>query len=401
MTKTLGSIVYLGSGLCSDLDTYLASNPARIYLVEPNPGLVDDLAQLCHAHATVEHLACGVTVAGGRQRLDVYNFFDLSSFSEPHDLLDVYPGAVVETAHQVQTLTPAGLMDRLNLPEAAPHRLVLETSGIEHALLEAFINSGTLGAFADLSVRIPAHALFKGSRDIAQIDALLEAAGYRQTPLAATSGNADFQLHHYKFDPQAYRLIGIEEENAVIEAQRKNAADKAEALEAQNAALTTELDQARAEAEAQRKDAADKAEALEAQNAALTTERDQAREDAEAAEAQRKDAADKAEALEVQNAALTTERDQTLEKSTKEQAAVIELEKQERVMALRVQTRLQSSHLELQERFEALQTKYTTQRTLIAALIKKLEVIVPAPKPAIKKAPPSKARTRKTGATGK
>ena len=367
MTETRGSVVYLGSGLCSDLDTHLASNPERIYLVEPNPGLADDIAQLCDAHATVEHLDCGVTVSGGRQRLDVYNFFDLSSFSEPQDLLKVYPGALVETAPQIQTLTPTELMARLNLPDAAPHKLLVETTGIEHALLEAFISSGTLGAFADLFVRMPAHTLFKGSRDIAQVDALLETAGYQKKSLPATAENADWQMHHYRFNSQTYRLIGLEEKNSALD----HALDQINATLAQT---TTDL----------------------------TAERDQALAEAKTAEAKCKDAIDKAEEIAVRNADLTAERDQVLETGTKAQAAVTALEKKnqalhaERVMALRVQTRLQSSHIELQERFEALHTKYATQQTLVASLIKQLEDSLPTPKPAAQR-----ERARKTGASKK
>ena len=91
-----------------------------------------------------------------------------------------------------------------------------------------------------------------------------------------------------------------------------------------------------------------------------------------------------------------------LETGTKAQAAVTALEKKnqalhaERVMALRVQTRLQSSHIELQERFEALHTKYATQQTLVASLIKQLEDSLPTPKPAAQR-----ERARKTGASKK
>ncbi|MFG6539310.1 hypothetical protein ACGYKC_18405, partial [Sulfitobacter sp. CS16] len=288
MTEIRGSVVYIGSSLCSDLDTYLELNPERIYLIEPNPGLAEDLAQLCDAHEAVEHLAFGVTASGGRQRLHVYNFFDLSSFSKPRDLLEVYPGALVETAPEVQTLTPAELVARLNLSDAAPNRLVVETTGVEYALLEAFINSDMLGAFPHLYVRMSSHTLFEGSCGIAEIDALLEGAGYQKTLPLVDTGNTDWQIYHYRFDPQAYRSIRLAEENA----QLVHALEQTSATLAQTkTALTAERDQARADAEAERQDAAEKAEALEARNAELIAERDQARADAEA---ERQDAAEKA-----------------------------------------------------------------------------------------------------------
>ncbi|MFG6539327.1 hypothetical protein, partial [Sulfitobacter sp. CS16] len=117
----------------------------------------------------------------------------------------------------------------------------------------------------------------------------------------------------------------------------------------------------------------------------------------------RQDAAEKAEALEAHNAELIAERDQALKKNMKEETAVTQLQavQAERVMALRIQTRLQSSHLELQERFEALQTKYAIQQTLISTLLEQLEMIVPAPEAATKKALPSKSATGKTGANKK
>ena len=404
MTQQRGSIVYLGSGLCSDLDTLLQSNPERIYLIEPNPAFKDVLAQLCETHPSVEHLACGVTATGGRQVLNIYNFFDLSSFSAPQDLFKIYPGALLETAPEVQTLTPTDLLAALHLPDGAPHILLVETTGIEYALLEAFITSGTLLHFTHLTVKMPAHDLFKGSRNITQIDTLIESAGYRKRQSCAKTENADWQLREYTFDHQAHRIAQLEKDNAALEQDRMTLAQKNTALQAERDTAHKQRAQAQADAQAAAaltKDAAAKAETLTQKNTALQEERDtahkqraQAQEDAQAAATLTKDVTAKAETLTQENTALQAELDTAHKQRTQGQAdaQAAALEKKalslraELTMVLRIQTRLQSNQQELQGRFETLQKEKRAQDALVVALIQKLDTALDAPVPPQKKA---------------
>lgn len=345
MTQHRGSIVYLGAGLCSDLEDHLSSNPERIYLVEPNPALRDELTQLCEKHPIVEHLACGVTPEGGQKSLNVYNFFDLSSFSVPDTLLEIYPGALVDATPQVSTLTPADLLAQLNLHPKAANTLILETTGIEHAVLDAFATSGVLQSFSTLSLKMPAHTLFHGSRSIEDIDALVEGAGYWKSAQLDVSDNPDWHQCTYTFDRQAH--FALKEQQAAVETIAKE--------NAQTIAM------------------------LKKQSADLHAERDKARE--QLATVHSKDAIAKVADLATQNASLN----------------------KEAVMALRIQARLQSNQQDLQTRFTAMQNEKHAQDELVTALVQKLEDMLAstpakATKSRKKRTPMTKGASRKKAA---
>jgi chromosome segregation ATPase len=221
-TKQHGSVLYLGSGLCSDLDHYLTWNPERIYLVEPNPALKDDLTLLCETHPNIEHLSYGVTPSGKQQALNVYNFFDLSSFSEPKkNLFDIYPGASVESTPLVQTVTPTQLLSGLKLSEGLAHTLIIDTPGLEYKLLEAFISSGLLENFMNLIITMSVHDLFQGSQDMEKTSALVEAIGYQQQHFTTDSNNPDQQMRHYAFDHQTHAVQQLKEDNKTLVATLK------------------------------------------------------------------------------------------------------------------------------------------------------------------------------------
>jgi hypothetical protein len=216
-TKQNGSVLYLGSGLCSDLDHYLTWNPERIYLVEPNPALKDDLALLCETHPNIEHLSYGVTPSGKQQVLNVYNFFDLSSFSEPKEtLFEIYPGVSIESTPLVQAVTPTQLLSGLKLSEGLAHTLVIDTPGLEYELLEAFVSSGLLENFTNLIITMSVHDLFQGSQDMEKTSALVEAIGYQQQRSTTGSNNPDWQMRHYAFDHQAHAVQQLKEDNKTL-----------------------------------------------------------------------------------------------------------------------------------------------------------------------------------------
>jgi hypothetical protein len=216
-TKQNGSVLYLGSGLCSDLDHYLTWNPERIYLVEPNPALKDDLILLCETHPNIEHLSYGVTPSGKQQALNVYNFFDLSSFSEPKkNLFDIYPGASVESTPLVQAVTPTQLLSGLKLSEGLAHTLVIDTPGLEYELLEAFVSSGLLENFTNLIITMSVHDLFQGSQDMEKTSALVEAIGYQQQRSTTGSNNPDWQMRHYAFNHHAHAVQQLKEDNKTL-----------------------------------------------------------------------------------------------------------------------------------------------------------------------------------------
>lgn len=292
-----GCTVYLGAGLASDLETIRTASGDRVCLVEPNPDLREDLTLLAEEHADVDYLECGVTPEGAPAALDVYNMFDLSSFSAPQDLFDVFPGAVLQNSAQVQTLTPNALIERCALTDARAHTLVIDTPGLEYDLLSAFLQEDALAPFRSLIVRLPAEPLFAGSRPPADLVALAESAGFRLA-LAAPSPEAhDWHVLTGQFNETWNDLRRLEADMAALADKHKKEQAKRRALEKrldaekkstaqlkkQTAALEQDVEEARADkaaalqgGEAARQTGAEALETLKAEMARITAERDDA-----------------------------------------------------------------------------------------------------------------------------
>ena len=250
-----GCVLYIGAGLASDLDSYLARDPDRIVLVEPNPALKDDLALLCEAHEGVRHLPYGITATGGARQLTVYNLFDISSFSEPLELLEHYPGAVVDKSPIVQTLTPDDLLPTLDLPAGVAHTLVIDTPGSEFEILDAFARGGALALFENLILTLPNHPLFKGHERVADIPGLLEAAGYGGPARQDDPANPDWRTETYRFDPNIGRLHALRARIEELEANARTDRAALSAAEADAETANEALSRLKSEAKAARKSA--------------------------------------------------------------------------------------------------------------------------------------------------
>lgn len=358
-------VVYLGAGLASDLDRYLALDPAQIHLIEPNPELAEDLAALREAHPEVVHvIPQGVTVNGGLQKLNVYSFFDISSFARPEALATYYPGATVTATPRVQTMTPAMLMDQLGLPETEAHTLVIDTPGLTFDILTAFADAGLLERFMHLHVHVPRQPLFAEHQEPDTYDALLTAADFvscadnTQENITA-SDDPDWHMSLYRRDRHA-------SERRRLEAELGQAQTALHSSEAQVRALSQHLDQTQAilsEMKAQHhvqartlEDTRKHQAALEAQCELLKTALNEAR------------------AAPIAPDDLTeTEAIKALQNTLEKTRLQLEDAQQAQAMSMRTQALLQSNHLDLQTRYEALYREKEDQDTFLRSLLNLFE----------------------------
>ncbi|WP_415918888.1 hypothetical protein [Tateyamaria sp. SN6-1] len=386
--RTDAHVVYVGAGLASDLDQYLALGPARIHLIEPNPELAEDLTALSEAHpGLVRHLAQGVTPTGGMQTLVVYSFFDVSGFAEAEELEAAYPGAIRTGSPLVQTLTPDELIQALGLPEGGGHILVIDTPGSEYDLLAAFAAAGHLDNFRDIYLTHPVQPLFVGHRGTADFTGLLTQTGF--APVAETdadlNAHPDWKKTHYRFDPGTKRLRDMQ---AQLDAIGHKADDEMAEMRALLDAKTRDIEDTQAETVAVR--AALKQREADLANA--IAERDDLKKQLAAVraasandEAARAALSNQCDALQealTQARALpplpeaTPGSDAEVAMAARLQIAEAAAEgaKQELAMSIRSQAILQSNHLELQGRYETLYRSKLAVDSLVEELLNMLDV---------------------------
>lgn len=343
-----GSVVYIGAGLASNLDMFLGHAPDRIYLIEPNPALKDDLELLCESHASVDYLPIGVTASGGPQTLTVYSFFDISSFAEPQDLMEYFPGVRVERKVTVDTLTPAQLLSRLALPSDKTHHLVIDAPGAEFDLLKAFVSSKASDRFARLHLTMPKNPLFVGHRDANDVASLVLNAGFQYQAEQSDHAHPDWLVDSYQRHPQASSLEPPAADSDTKTSIKSNT-QSTDRLQTAFSALDAALADARSNPDLERALDIVLKEAralLKEQDAALTKIKTQ---------------------LET---ALRSQK--TQEERLKTLKAQLEEGRQELTLSTRLQAMLQSNHQDLQERYEALLQAKQEQDMFLQELLDKL-----------------------------
>ena len=125
----IGSIVYIGCGLASDLAEYRDMAPERIYLVEPNPELATDLHALVDCDPVLIYLPLAVGKTDGQSHFNIFNHFDICSLATPNILQKIYPGARLEASVVVRSVTLPTLINEIVLSQQLPNLLVIEAVG--------------------------------------------------------------------------------------------------------------------------------------------------------------------------------------------------------------------------------------------------------------------------------
>ena len=174
----IGSIVYIGCGLASDLACYRAMAPRHIFLIEPNPDLASDLRNLASNDPLLTYLPLAISGSDGQSEISILNHFDLCSLATPTFLQKVYPGAQIEESVTVETITMATLITRIELSQQSPNLLVIEAVGSESKIIPSLMLPEIAMYFDTVVTRLPVHPLFDGSLSPAALIADMAHAHY-------------------------------------------------------------------------------------------------------------------------------------------------------------------------------------------------------------------------------
>lgn len=236
-----GTILYIGSGICSDLDRFLSLSPSRIILVEPNPDLELDLLELQDHHDSVEYLQFGVSETSGSCSLNIPNWFDLSSFNPLENLKEYFPNGKILKKARVPCVGVDSLLDQVDIDPSTPNVLVVDTPGYSVSIARFFCDADRLREFDAIILRDFALPVFADSEAISEVGDLLEERGYAggfDTSLSSETWQ-EYRYHKSELveDLQKAKAEIRAFEELLSKANQENIAKEAQQIEQMQAAI--------------------------------------------------------------------------------------------------------------------------------------------------------------------
>jgi hypothetical protein len=237
---SIDSLVHLGAGLCSELDTYLSLVPARLLLVEADPQVATALQARTAQLPNVQVLCNAVAGSAGPVVLYRYNLPGSSSLHPASGLLQLFPGMKALEETPLEAVAPATLLEPLQLSAEEDNLLVVDLPGEELPVLQALWDATLLQLFNQVKLRCGREPLYHGGEPAAQILRWLEDHGFDL--LREEDGDdADYpcwtlqrnqlQLRNLEL---AQRLTGLEEQlrqsNQTRDAQAKRLSEQQKQL---------------------------------------------------------------------------------------------------------------------------------------------------------------------------
>ena len=171
-------ILHFGAGNCSELEIWLAANPRRIVLVEPNPDSAKRLTAQARDHDRIHVIQQAVGDPGGSRRFRRFNIPALNSLREPTGLLELFPGLRTERELDVDAVAPVDLIESFELDPDGHHWLIIDTPGEEAAIVDSLHTAGQLASFERIMLHCGTDSLYQGNGPVdAPLDQL-QKAGY-------------------------------------------------------------------------------------------------------------------------------------------------------------------------------------------------------------------------------
>ncbi|MTW22681.1 hypothetical protein [Allochromatium palmeri] len=363
---SIHTVIHLGSGLCHELDDYLAHDPQHVLLIEADPDTSQQLSQRTAEQSPVEVRCLALAARAGTATLHRYNLPEANSLHPAEGLLQLFPGLRLLETVELETHDVVGVIGALDLDANAEHLLVIELPGEEISVLEALQAADLLRRFRHLRLHGGLEPLYRGSVPAKTLVDWLKTRGF---DLVEQDDRDDpdqpywlFALNPLKLEQAALRkqietlttekaaltkdktaLTSARDEQAKLAAERQT---QIETLTTEKAALTkdkTALTNARDEQAKLAAERQKQIEALTAEKAALAKEKTAL---TSARDEQAKLAAERQkqiEALTAEKAALTKEK--TALTSARDEQAKLAAERQTQIETLKTQLQEQQSRV--------------------------------------------------------
>ena len=265
------TILHLGTGRCTELDTWRESGARRIVLVEPNPELLPELRRRTQGAGDVEIIPAAIAADAGRESLYLFNFPLLASLREPTGLHAILPGLQQTGRAMVETRRLATLVDQLQLDPDGRHRLIIDAPGMEAEIVDQLIADDLAAIFTAVDVTAGREPWYQDSQPLEALIERLEAAGYE--PGAVDTGNdPDWPRATFRYSRHAAENRRLAQE---VERLQERLRSQNEEFSRRFAELSQERDEANAKLESEQKNAraaAEENEKLQKQNKDLADE---------------------------------------------------------------------------------------------------------------------------------
>ena len=233
-----GLILHIGAGRCSELPDYLAENPRRVLLVEPQKDRARSLAGQAREHAEVEVMPAAVDVAGNSNgKLKIFNLRDYCSLRTPTGLHDSFPGLRKVREVDVETVEISDLVASESLSPDESHRLVIDAPGEEADIVIALATAGLLTGFQRIDLHCGIARLYEGGESSSEVLERLSAYGYE---VQASKSEVDADRPHV-----ITRLSPIKRENMALQEKVEKLVEEHERVKSELAQAEKDRDEAR------------------------------------------------------------------------------------------------------------------------------------------------------------
>ncbi|MDV2857243.1 hypothetical protein [Oceanimonas sp. CAM02] len=193
------TLVHIGAG--NRLAEYRQLNCQKLVLIEPLPARAERLRRLTADMPNTEVWELAISSRGNNQPaiLTEYNLADYSSLHLTNSLPLLYPGIRETNRHKVTTLTPAAMLERLQLPKNEQHKLVVEAPGEEAAIIAALAQCKQLHYFTQLQMSLPTQPFFQISNSPAQLTEQLQQEGFSLN--SQNNEDSDISIQEWRLNP--------------------------------------------------------------------------------------------------------------------------------------------------------------------------------------------------------
>ncbi|MFH7587452.1 hypothetical protein [Oceanimonas smirnovii] len=144
-------------------------------LIEPLPTAAEALRTATKTEPNTEVWELAISCHGNNQPAPFteYNLAGYSGLQADNNLSELYPGIKVMQQHTVTTLTPAALLNKLQLVAQEHNKLIIHANGETAAIAHALAAQGQLTQFAELEINL-ANELYHQEITAAELSTLLE-----------------------------------------------------------------------------------------------------------------------------------------------------------------------------------------------------------------------------------
>lgn len=174
----IDTVIHLGAGRCSELDSYLDLQCKRIILVEADPQQTDALKIRAGGLPQIEIIQAAVAGYTGPAHLHRFSLPDVNSLRQATVLFALFPGLKKIDRLQVETIDPATLLSRLHLDTRQNCRLIIDLPGVELEVLQVLHQARQLHHFSEIQLHCANQPLYEGSEPAEILLRWLEEQGY-------------------------------------------------------------------------------------------------------------------------------------------------------------------------------------------------------------------------------